>query len=192
MKDRSRTLMILGSIVLVAVLSIGGGILGARLGSAPASEAGVPSDLQFGTSPVQSDAQPTEEYRVTPIVNDPSALATANQAEIARSFQQQFRTVASQTLPVVVEVNVVNRVTQSVGDSPLDFFFGNPRDGQREREFERPGMGSGVIVARDGSAVYVLTNHHVAGEADEIEIVLSDGRSFDAEIVGSDELMTSL
>lgn len=188
MKDRSRTLMILGSIVLIAVLSVGGGVLGARLGSNPASEAQIPSGLQFGT-PAASQARPTDEFQVTPIVNSPSALATANQAEIARSFQQQFRTVASQTLPVVVEVNVVNRVTQRVGDSPLDFFFGNPRGGQQEREFEQPGMGSGVIVARDGTAVYVLTNHHVAGEADEIEIVLSDGRSFEAEIVGSDELM---
>ena len=189
MKDRSRTLTILGSIVLVAVLSVGGGVLGARLGSNPASEAQIPSGLQFGTSAAASQAHPADEFQVTPIVNSPSTLATANQAEIARSFQQQFRTVASQTLPVVVEVNVVNRVTQRVGDSPLDFFFGNPRGGQQEREFEQPGMGSGVIVARDGTAVYVLTNHHVAGEADEIELVLSDGRSFEAEIVGSDALM---
>jgi serine protease Do len=50
-------------------------------------------------------------------------------------------------------------------------------------------MGSGVIVARDGSTVYVLTNHHVAGEAEEIDVVLHDDRTYDGTIVGSDELM---
>ena len=52
------------------------------------------------------------------------------------------------------------------------------------RTGEVGGTGSGVIVdAEDG---YILTNHHVVGEADEIQITLSDGRTLDAEIVGSD------
>ena len=52
------------------------------------------------------------------------------------------------------------------------------------RTGEVGGTGSGVIVdAEDG---YILTNHHVVGEADEIQVTLSDGRTLDAEIVGSD------
>jgi len=47
------------------------------------------------------------------------------------------------------------------------------------------GAGSGVIV--DASNGYILTNHHVVADADEIQVALSDGRTLDAEIVGSDD-----
>jgi Do/DeqQ family serine protease len=46
------------------------------------------------------------------------------------------------------------------------------------------GAGSGVIV--DAENGYVLTNHHVVGDADEIIVSLIDGRELDAELVGSD------
>ena len=49
---------------------------------------------------------------------------------------------------------------------------------------EASGGGSGVIV--DAENGYILTNHHVVGQADEIEVSLIDGRTFDAEMVGSD------
>ena len=58
----------------------------------------------------------------------------------------------------------------------------------RRNPFGRPGevggAGSGVIV--DAENGYILTNHHVVGEADEIQVSLIDGRMLDAEIVGSD------
>ena len=47
------------------------------------------------------------------------------------------------------------------------------------------GAGSGVIV--DAMNGYILTNHHVVADADEIQVTLSDGRTLDAEIVGSDD-----
>ncbi|HHT36042.1 MAG: S1C family serine protease [Candidatus Wallacebacter cryptica] len=50
---------------------------------------------------------------------------------------------------------------------------------------EQQGIGSGVIYRADG---YILTNHHVVADADQITVRLQDGRSFTAEIVGSDEL----
>ena len=49
---------------------------------------------------------------------------------------------------------------------------------------EATGGGSGVIV--DAENGYILTNHHVVGQADEIEVSLIDGRTFEAEMVGSD------
>lgn len=52
------------------------------------------------------------------------------------------------------------------------------------RTGEVGGAGSGVIVDADDG--YILTNHHVVGEADEIQVTLSDGRTLDAEVVGSD------
>ena len=192
MKNRARYLTILSAVVLVTVVSVGGGFLGARLAGGPASADPSPG-LQFAPSPVRGETDDEQRERLgrdfdmTRIV-DTELARSSSHAEIASSFQQQFRTVASRTLPVVVDVNVVNRVTQRTQSSPLDL-FGTPRSQPQEREFDQRGRGSGVIIARDGKTVYVLTNHHVAGEAHKIELGLYDGRSFEGSIVGSDELM---
>ena len=53
-----------------------------------------------------------------------------------------------------------------------------------EQPEEQPGAGSGVIV--DAARGYVLTNHHVIEDVNEIQIVLVDNRSFDATVIGSD------
>jgi len=45
------------------------------------------------------------------------------------------------------------------------------------------GSGSGFIISQDG---YIVTNHHVAGDADGLRVTLEDGRTFDATLVGSD------
>ena len=177
----SRTGRVLAGVFAVAIIasaSFAGGVFGARVAVAPAEPA---AGLQFGESPARG-------YDITPVVNN-EVVARTGDSDVVRAFQQQFRQVAAQTLPVVVEVNVITRVTRQVQSAPFDFFFGTPRQGPQEREFEQPGMGSGVIVARDGRTVYVITNHHVAGDADQIRIALHDGRSFEGSVVGSDELM---
>ncbi len=67
-------------------------------------------------------------------------------------------------------------------DDPLfRRFFRVP---QRQRERRTQGLGSGVIISPDG---YVLTNNHVVEGADRIVIDLTDGRSFQARVVGTDE-----
>ncbi|MBN3040189.1 MAG: trypsin-like peptidase domain-containing protein, partial [Candidatus Omnitrophica bacterium] len=61
----------------------------------------------------------------------------------------------------------------------LEEFFGEGF----EREYKSIGLGSGVIIDREG---YILTNEHVVSRASEIRVKLSDGREFDAEIKGTD------
>jgi serine protease Do len=88
-----------------------------------------------------------------------------------------------------VQVNTVDIVRQPAPQlrSPFDNFFRRPDDPTpQEQEFRRSGLGSGVIVAKNGSSVYVLTNNHVVGEADEISIKLSDERQYTATLVGKD------
>ncbi len=109
-------------------------------------------------------------------------------------LQNEFRRVAGSSLPVVVSLDVVDVVEREVNSnqSPFEFFFGRPNErGNNEeepetREYRQQGLGSGVIVQKTGRTVYILTNHHVAGEADEITVNLYDGRSFSATLVGSD------
>ncbi len=70
-------------------------------------------------------------------------------------------------------------------DSPFRFFFGepNPRDLNPNPQ-PQTGVGSGVIVSSDG---YILTNNHVIQGADEIKVILADGREYTAELIGRDD-----
>ncbi len=106
------------------------------------------------------------------------------------SFQEETRAVAASVLPTVVEIDVVDVVKQTVPafPSPFEFFFGPQDQSQKpkEREFKAQGLGSGVIVRKTGNKVYVLTNNHVAGDAEEISVRLRDGRQYKATLVGKD------
>jgi serine protease Do/serine protease DegQ len=93
--------------------------------------------------------------------------------------------VLNKAIPAVVNINTETRI--KIQEHPLfqdPFFrhFFNLPDQPRERSASS--LGSGVIV--DAGRGYVITNYHVIGKADTISVTLSDGRSFKAELVGSD------
>ena len=89
-------------------------------------------------------------------------------------------------LPAVVNISTRGRV--SMRENPLmqdpffRRFFGSPETQPRERQTSS--LGSGVII--DAAAGHVVTNQHVIGNADEITVRLHDGRSVQAEVIGSD------
>ncbi|MBX3178589.1 MAG: DegQ family serine endoprotease [Candidatus Hydrogenedentes bacterium] len=62
-------------------------------------------------------------------------------------------------------------------------FRGQGPEGPRGGAPVPMGSGSGFIISSDG---YIVTNHHVAGEADALSVTLEDGRRFDASLVGTD------
>jgi len=100
----------------------------------------------------------------------------------------QYSDVAEGVLPAVVwiETTTITQVPDGRFSGGEDFFrrfFDESPPSREPREFRRRGLGSGVIIDEDG---YIVTNHHVAGEADELEVTLSDGRKFDARLVGTD------
>jgi Do/DeqQ family serine protease len=121
-----------------------------------------------------------------------SSGASAKDAlNAALALQDAFRFVADNTLPSVVELTVVEKASPQAQPSdqlPFRFFFGQPNDnGPPQPDNQSKGLGSGIIVRREGKTVYVLTNNHVAGSASEITAILSDGREFKAELVGHDD-----
>jgi serine protease Do len=97
-----------------------------------------------------------------------------------------FADIAERVTPAVVAVNTTsNRRARAqlrgrVPQGMEDFLeqFGPPMQQGPQR-----GEGSGFIYTADG---YIITNHHVVADADQVSITLSDGRSFKARVVGSD------
>jgi Do/DeqQ family serine protease len=102
-------------------------------------------------------------------------------------MQDAFRAIADDVVPVVVSINV-NDITSN--ENPWDYFFQDPEqdDGSpKEKDFERYGMGSGIIVEKKGNLYYILTNYHVIKGGKSIEVVLFDQRRYKGELVGVDE-----
>ncbi len=90
-----------------------------------------------------------------------------------------FTFAAENTVHAVVHVKIKTTVNYGINNPLYEFFYGQGAGTKREVQ----GYGSGVIISRDG---YIVTNNHVIDEADDIEVVLNDRRTFDAEVVGRD------
>jgi Do/DeqQ family serine protease len=136
---------------------------------------------------------PTTRAQATP----PQTTQTTT---VSRSFadgRTSYADIVNVVAPSVVTVRVEGRATmaptgfQLPDDDFLRRFFGDrfgdeqgPRS-RTPRTFRQRGLGSGVVVSGDG---YILTNHHVIDEADDITVEFNDGRSLKAKVIGSDQL----
>ena len=86
---------------------------------------------------------------------------------------------AQKASPAVVSINTSqSRSRRNSSQDPWSRYFQGDQDDE-----EPSGLGSGVIVSPEG---HILTNNHVIEEADDIEVVLSDGRRAAAKVLGSD------
>ena len=93
-----------------------------------------------------------------------------------------YSVAAKRASPAVVSITASRAPQRGRADDPMyRFFFG---DRARQMPEERQvGLGSGVIVSPAG---YLLTNNHVIEGADDVEVLLGDGRSAKARTIGSD------
>jgi len=101
--------------------------------------------------------------------------------------QLSYAPLVQEAAPAVVNIytkKVVKSKRQAMSDDPIyRFFFGRGRSFGVPRERVSRSLGSGVIVRPSG---VIITNNHVIEGADEITVVLSDRREFEAELVLAD------
>ena len=98
-----------------------------------------------------------------------------------------YRDAAARAMPAVVNIltlQVPKRGAHPLARDPFfKRFFGDRDPDDGDDDDLKNSLGSGVIVSHEG---YVLTNNHVVEGADEIEVVLTDGRKAPAKVVGLD------
>lgn len=119
------------------------------------------------------------------ILGLPAAATAALPAEVDGEPIPTLAPMIKRVSPAVVNIAVRASVDQS-RDNPLlnDPFFRRFFEDRAPRQRQSQSAGSGVIV--DAARGYVLTNHHVVENADEIQVTLLDDRSLKAEVIGSD------
>jgi serine protease Do len=130
---------------------------------------------------------------VTPLVmvETPPAMFTPPYDAAARvigASKDSYADIVADVAPAVVTVRAGRRIRAAAqfpfADDPFfRQFFGDRFRNMPDQPQEQNALGSGVVVREDG---YILTNHHVVDGADQIKVELTDRRTFDATLVGSD------
>jgi serine protease Do len=130
-----------------------------------------------------SEVGPTASAAPAPIAAP--AATSADPLPAAGSYAG----VVDQVIPAVVTIRSerrVRNVSQDIPDELREFFgdrFGSGRRGTQMPERRQRGLGSGVLMRPDG---YILTNNHVVDGAEQVDVELTDGRTFKAKVVGTD------
>jgi serine protease DegS len=121
------------------------------------------------------------EVRETPVpapIQPPSAAG-------GTSGPVSYADAVARAMPAVVNIQTAKVITRRIhpllDDPILQHLFGGRLSGSRKEI--QTSLGSGVIISSQG---YILTNNHVISGADEIQVVLADGRSARASVVGVD------
>jgi len=109
--------------------------------------------------------------------------------DFALKLQTVYRNIAKSIMPAVVNIQVEgeqvirNPYSDFFNDPFFRKFFGDEFGGPKEFRRRLQATGSGFIVTRDG---YIFSNYHVVKDAKKIVVFLSDGRRFEAKVVGVD------
>lgn len=106
----------------------------------------------------------------------------------AQAQLPDFTSLVENVSPAVVKINTVSKgrkqQAQQLPQGQIPEIF---RDLFEQRQQQKPrfarSMGSGFVISDDG---YILTNHHVVENADEIQVLFADRQEYTATVVGSD------
>ena len=107
---------------------------------------------------------------------EPRTVATTPQSD-------SYALAVSRAAPSVVNIYTLKRVDTRRNRALEELLFGRPRSQSMRPQFEES-LGSGVIMTAEG---HIITNNHVIAGADEILIMLQDGRTASARVIGTDQ-----
>ncbi|MHB9133336.1 MAG: PDZ domain-containing protein [Armatimonadota bacterium] len=97
----------------------------------------------------------------------PACAAEADQQAISDTTRDVMEAASASVKPALVRIHVISVSFRCGGES------------------KEEGYGSGIIISKEG---YIITNHHVAGDAKYISCTLSSKEEIDAELIGTDPL----
>ena len=138
----------------------------------------------FGAIHYFSEKKSDSDFSYFAPKNDDAKYASFNVAGVGEDFVK----ASKMTVPAVVSIkNYSNRTSARSEQDMFDLFFGNPF-GNNQKQQQAPkdtpsGMGSGVIISPDG---YIISNNHVIAGASKLEVVLSNKKSYIANLIGTD------
>ena len=138
---------------------------------------------QNEASAANAQSQVTKQEAI-PVKNKiPAQTARSNDNQINESRETVITETVKNVSPAVVGITVTE-IRQYRSPLSLDpfwrQFFGNRVYNQKIK-----GLGSGSIISSDG---YILTNDHVAGNAVEARVTMTNGKEYDAKIIGTDPI----
>jgi serine protease Do len=153
----------------------------------PLPSSNADQQLEIQAAPPDQFAKNSEHQAFQPTTAK-SRAASPGYSERSIDLLTAIERVAEETIPAVVHVEVTERhevahPLQPFMEEPFfRRFFGGPRVPETfEQEIQS--IGSGMIMDRHGR---ILTNYHVVSGASRIEILLADGSSYPAELIGGD------
>ena len=141
------------------------------------------SGLQMLSSKAEPLNQVSGEKQINP------TLEIAGNTSTKPTTKSFVSNAVKLTGPAVVRIDtestIVQRVDPFFNDPFLREFFGDRFSQSIPRERKIEGQGSGFITDKSG---IILTNAHVVNKADKVTVILKDGRQFEGEVKGTDEV----
>lgn len=132
---------------------------------------------------------PTVNSRSSQQVTEPVENGKTKIANVKMDVNTDVTKAVKKMENAVVSVTTLQKQNSQL--SELEQFFGQIQGGNNsekvdEGDLTESGEGSGVIYRKEGNKAYVVTNNHVVQGADAVKIMLNDGESVSAKIIGTD------
>ncbi|HEX4857939.1 MAG TPA: trypsin-like peptidase domain-containing protein [Usitatibacteraceae bacterium] len=124
-------------------------------------------------------------------IREAGPLGALLPAATSGAVRSSYADAARKAIPSVVNISASRDARRERGnplanDPFLRRFLGESDEFGEDSQRPTEGLGSGVVISVDDSGSYILTNDHVVGGFSKIDVLLGDGRSLPAKLVGTD------
>ncbi len=138
---------------------------------------------------IYQSKQPEPYFYKSDVIVTPTLTNAKQKQQLNKKIENDRNNVITNAVkkvsPAVVGINVIeirkyqNPYSPFYNDPFFRQFFGN--NGEYSQKVKE--LGSGYIISSDG---YIVTNDHVAGNASQITVTLTNGKNYSAKLIGTD------